>query len=48
VDDAFNHAALLDALDAHRRAAWTPGRVLAYVRAPYFAPGQGWAYSNSN
>ncbi len=48
VDDAFNHAALLDALDAHRRAVWTPGEVLAYVRAPYFPPGQGWAYSNSN
>ncbi len=48
MDDAFNHTALLDALDAHHRAAWTAGQVLAYVRKPYFAPGQGWAYSNSN
>jgi len=48
VDDAFNHTSLLDALDAHRRATWTAAQVLAYVRKPYFAPGHGWAYSNSN
>ena len=48
VDDAFNHRALLDALSAHPRVAWTPDQVLAYVGHPLFAPGQGWSYSNAN
>ncbi len=48
VDDAFDHAVLLDALDAHPRDAWTAFRSLAHVGHPLFAPGQGWSYSNSN
>ncbi|MGO9180918.1 MAG: serine hydrolase domain-containing protein [Candidatus Limnocylindrales bacterium] len=48
VDDAFNHAALLAALDANHRRAWTAPQVLAYVGKAHFPPGQGWSYSNSN
>jgi len=48
VDDAFGQKALLDALDANHRQAWTPEQVLGYVGKPYFLPGRGWAYSNSN
>jgi D-alanyl-D-alanine carboxypeptidase len=48
VDDAFNHPALLAALDANHRRAWTAPQVLAYVGKAHFPPGQGWSYSNSN
>jgi len=48
VDDAFNHPALLAALDANHRRAWTTPQVLAYVGKAHFPPGQGWSYSNSN
>jgi D-alanyl-D-alanine carboxypeptidase len=27
---------------------WTPAQVLRYVRQPYFAPGEGWHYSDTN
>lgn len=48
IDDAFNHDALLNAIDGRPRTAWAPDRVLAYVKKPYFAAGEGWAYSNTN
>jgi D-alanyl-D-alanine carboxypeptidase len=28
--------------------AWTPPEVLATLRAPWYAPGEGWAYANTN
>ena len=27
---------------------WTPEEVLSYIKEPYFAPGEGWRYSNTN
>jgi D-alanyl-D-alanine carboxypeptidase len=32
--------------EPHRR--WTPRQTLRYVKRPYFAPGQGWHYSDTN
>lgn len=32
----------------HGRAPWTPMRTLNYVKAPYFAPGKDFRYSNTN
>ena len=48
IDDAFNHAALLKAIDAAKRSPWSLDQVLAFVKKPYFAAGTGWAYSNTN
>jgi D-alanyl-D-alanine carboxypeptidase len=39
---------LWDALKADRARVWTPDEVLAYIREPYFEPGEGWRYSNTN
>jgi D-alanyl-D-alanine carboxypeptidase len=36
------------ALLADRAAAWTSARSLRYVGKPYFKPGRGWHYSNTN
>ena len=36
------------ALQSDRAAAWTFDQALAYVARPYFAPGTGWRYSNTN
>ncbi|HEY0444448.1 MAG TPA: serine hydrolase domain-containing protein, partial [Candidatus Limnocylindrales bacterium] len=36
------------ALLADRSATWTPARTLTFVGKPYFAPGTGWHYSNTN
>ncbi len=46
--DAFLAKGIDHALQAAPSAIWTPARTLAYVRKPYFAPGKGWHYSNTN
>ncbi|MDT7742038.1 MAG: D-alanyl-D-alanine carboxypeptidase [Actinomycetota bacterium] len=42
--------ALNNALDTEPQKVWTPGELLAlaYPNPPYFPPGQGWHYSNTN
>lgn len=37
-----------DALKADRTKVWTPEEVLSYIEEPYFAPGEGFRYSNTN
>jgi D-alanyl-D-alanine carboxypeptidase len=39
---------LWDALKLDRARIWTPEEVLAYIGEPYFDPGEGWRYSNTN
>jgi len=48
IRDFFESAALRRALDADHSRAWTAGEVLRYVGRPYFAPGEGYHYSNTN
>ena len=48
LDDYFLHANIDKALLADRRAAWSAARTLKYVAKPYFPPGKGWHYSNTN
>lgn len=35
-------------LKKDRTRVWTPNDVLSYIKEPYFAPGGGWRYSNTN
>lgn len=37
-----------DDLKKDRSKVWTPDEVLSYIKAPYFTPGEGWRYSNTN
>jgi D-alanyl-D-alanine carboxypeptidase len=46
--DFFYDPDIDDALLADRQRVWTAADVLAYVGKPYFKPGQGWHYSNTN
>ena len=46
--DFFFHPRIDAALRANRAAAWTTAQTLAYVGKPYFKPGLGWHYSNTN
>jgi D-alanyl-D-alanine carboxypeptidase len=48
LDDFFSHAAIDKALLANRARVWTPADALGYVGKPYFKPGMGWHYSNTN
>lgn len=49
VRDYFaDDAALIPALLADPERRWTPADVLEYVGAPYWQPGGGWRYSNTN
>ena len=45
VDENENY---VEAVDSALNRHWTPARVLRYVRQPYFAPGEGWHYSDTN
>ena len=38
----------VEAVDRALGRDWTPAQVLRYVRRPYFAPGEGWHYSDTN
>ena len=49
----FNYTETLElntALDEEPEKVWTPDELLAlaYANEPYFAPGEGWHYSNTN
>ena len=35
-------------LKRDRTKVWSPEEVLSYIKEPYFAPGEGWRYSNTN
>ncbi|MCK5074743.1 MAG: beta-lactamase family protein, partial [Calditrichia bacterium] len=37
-----------DELKNDRTKFWSPEEVLDYIKEPYFAPGEGWRYSNTN
>lgn len=46
--DFFLSPGIDRALQGGRAAVWTTEQALGYVRKPYFAPGSGWHYSNTN
>jgi D-alanyl-D-alanine carboxypeptidase len=46
--DFFQNPKFDAALNQAKRRVWTPDEVLTFVGKPVFAPGQGWAYSNTN
>ena len=48
LDDFFLHASIDKALQADPAAAWSVKRTLRFVAKPYFPPGTGWHYSNTN
>ncbi len=48
LNDFFSHPAIDPALMAHRDRVWTAADSLRYVGKPYFKPGTGWRYSNTN
>lgn len=48
LDDYFLHPPIDRALQAEPAAFWSIRRTLRYVGKPYFAPGTGWKYSNTN
>src|SRR4030095_8620775 len=46
--DYFYDPDIDEALLSDRTRAWTAEEALSYVGKPYFKPGQGWHYSNTN
>ena len=48
LDDFFLHTPIDKALQADPDAFWSVKRTLKYVGEPYFPPGRGWHYSNTN
>ncbi|MFZ5854539.1 MAG: serine hydrolase domain-containing protein [Chloroflexota bacterium] len=48
VYDFFANRLIDPALVGAKRRVWTPALDLRYVKEPYFAPGTGWHYSNTN
>jgi D-alanyl-D-alanine carboxypeptidase len=46
--DYFLNPAIDRALQSAPSRGWTPERSLGYVLRPYFPPGTGWHYSNTN
>lgn len=44
----WDNQQIWDDLKKYRTRAFTPEEVLAYIKDPYFRPGQGWHYSNTN
>ncbi len=48
VYDFFSNRSIDLALLGAKRRVWTPALDLRYVKSPYFAPGAGWRYSNTN
>lgn len=44
----WSNQEIWDALKADRYKVWTPDEVLSYIQEPYFKPGGGWRYSNTN
>jgi D-alanyl-D-alanine carboxypeptidase len=48
VYNIWDSDAAWEALNADRAKAWAPEEVLGFLEDPYFAPGEGWRYSNTN
>ena len=48
LSDYFLSPTIDRALTADRNARWDARRALTFVGAPYFPPGKGWRYSNTN
>ena len=48
LDDYFLNPKINKPLQANPTRAWTVSDALAFVRKPYFPPGRGWHYSNTN
>ncbi|MBN2412975.1 beta-lactamase family protein [candidate division KSB1 bacterium] len=44
----WDNQQIWDALKEDRTKIWTPKDILNYIKEPYFAPGEGWHYSNTN
>ncbi|MBN2354542.1 beta-lactamase family protein [candidate division KSB1 bacterium] len=44
----WDNQKIWDDLKAYRTRVFTPEEVLGYIQAPYFAPGKGHRYSNTN
>ena len=44
----FENQDIWDDLKKDRAKVWTPEEVLTYIKEPYFAPGEGSRYSNTN
>jgi D-alanyl-D-alanine carboxypeptidase len=44
----WSNQKIWDDLKADREKIWTPEEVLSYISDPYFPPGQGYRYSNTN
>jgi len=48
LSDFFSNSAIDTAILDCPTCVWTPAKSLSYVMKPLFAPGAGWAYSNTN
>jgi D-alanyl-D-alanine carboxypeptidase len=48
IHDLFTSPGMADDILADPSRAWTPQQVLARIGKPYFAPGNGYYYSNTN
>ena len=44
----WSNQKIWDDLKADRSKIWTPEEVLTYIKEPYFEPGEGYRYSNTN
>lgn len=44
----WSNQKIWDDLKADRSKIWTPEEVLSYIKEPYFEPGEGYRYSNTN
>ena len=44
----WDNEKIWDDLKKDRTKVWTPEEVLSYIKEPYFAPGEGCRYSNTN
>lgn len=44
----WSNQKIWDDLKKDRYKVWTPNEILRYIKEPYFAPGEGWRYSNTN
>jgi D-alanyl-D-alanine carboxypeptidase len=44
----WSNQKIWDDLKEDRSKIWTPEEILTYIKEPYFPPGGGWRYSNTN
>lgn len=44
----WSNQKIWDDLKKDRHKIWTPEEILSYIKEPYFEPGDGWRYSNTN